>query len=701
LAEYPRIEEGRAFPMGATCLQGGVNFSVFSAHAEKIEVCIFSENGKRELARLALPERSGSIWHGFVPGLRPGTLYGLRAHGPYDPEHGHRFNPNKLLIDPYAKQLSGGLRWSNTLYGYRVGGPRSDLGFDPRDSAFAVPKCVTVNPSYDWDEDIRPEVRLRDTVIYEGHVKGLTAERRGVPKAQRGHFAGVASDAMLEHYQKLGITALELLPVQAFLDDQFLTDRGLVNYWGYQTIGFFAPEPRYLGGAGIAEFQHMVRRLHSAGIEVILDVVYNHSGEGNELGPTLSFRGLDNKSYYRLLPEHQRYYVNDTGCGNSLNFSHPAVLHLVLDSLRYWVEVMHVDGFRFDLATTLGREANGFDPSGGFFDAILQDPVLNRVKLIAEPWDTGPGGYQLGAFPSPFAEWNDKARDDMRRFWRGDGGVTADFSSRLLGSARQFDHSGRKATSTVNFVTAHDGFTLEDLVSYAHKHNEANGEAGNDGHNGNHSDNLGIEGPTSDPAIRERRSRRKRNLLASVFLSQGTPLLLAGDEIGNTQDGNNNAYCQDNAIGWVNWARADEALLAFTRKLIAFRRDHPSVRQTHFLHGRPRKRDGLPDVEWRLPSGREPKGENWGDQNWKTFGLIVRHSAETVIGGENDDQVFMIFNADGPAEVVMPEAPPGRAWVLALDTSAPEAEAATHSGTVRMPPETVRAYTLQLSRGRS
>ena len=694
MVEVPHIEEGVAFPMGATYLRGGVNFAVFSAHAEKIEVCIFSDNGKRELARLALPERSGHVWHGFIPGLRPGAMYGLRVYGPYDPDRGNRFNPNKLLLDPYAKQISGNFRWTNALMGYRVGGPKSDLGFDPRDSAFAMPKCVIVDPTFDWDEDIRPEVRLRDTVFYEGHVKGLTAERTRVSKLERGKFAGVASDAMLEHYHKLGITALELLPVHAFLDDQFLLDKGLSNYWGYQTIGFFAPEPRYLGAHGISEFQHMVLRLHSAGIEVILDVVYNHTGEGNELGPTLSFRGLDNKSYYRLLPEHQRYYVNDTGCGNTLNFSNPAILHMALDSLRYWVEVMHIDGFRFDLAATLGRESNGFDPSGGFFDAILQDPVLNRVKLIAEPWDTGPGGYQLGAFPSPFAEWNDKARDDMRRYWRGDSGTIADFSSRLLGSARQFDHSGRKATSSVNFITAHDGFTLEDLVSYAHKHNEANGENGDDGNNSNHSSNMGIEGPTAEAKIRERRRRRKRNLLASLFLSQGTPLLLAGDEIGNTQDGNNNAYCQDNAIGWINWSRADESLFDFVCKLIKFRKEHPSMRQTHFLHGRPRKSDGLPDVEWRLPNGDSPKGENWGDQNWKTFGLVIRHSAEAVLGGEHDDQVFMIFNADGPAEVVMPVTLPGKAWTLQIDTNDLKAAADQPKGTIQMPPESVRVYTL-------
>ncbi len=681
--------------MGATYLRGGVNFAVFSAHAQKIEVCIFSDNGKRELARLALPERSGHVWHGFVPGLRPGALYGLRAYGPYDPDRGHRFNPNKLLLDPYAKQISGNVRWTNALMGYRVGGPKSDLGFDPRDSAFAMPKCVIVDPKFDWDEDIRPEVRLRDTVFYEGHVKGLTAEKPRVSRLERGKFAGVASDAMLEHYHRLGITALELLPVHAFLDDRFLVDKGLSNYWGYQTIGFFAPEPRYLGANGIAEFQHMVRRLHSAGIEVILDVVYNHTGEGNELGPTLSFRGLDNKSYYRLLPEHERYYVNDTGCGNTLNFSNPAVLHMVLDSLRYWVEVMHIDGFRFDLAATLGREHNGFDPSGGFFDAILQDPVLNRVKLIAEPWDIGPGGYQLGAFPSPFAEWNDKARDDYRRYWRGDSGTIADFSSRLLGSAQQFDHSGRKATSTVNFVTAHDGFTLQDLVSYAHKHNEANGENGDDGHNTNHSSNMGIEGPSADRKIHEARNRRKRNLLTSLFLSQGTPLLLAGDEIGNTQDGNNNAYCQDNAIGWINWSRADSGLFDFVCRLIDFRRDHPSVRQTHFLHGRPRRSDGLPDVEWRLPNGEAPKGENWGDHDWKTFGLVIRHSAETVLGGERDDQVFMVFNSGGAAEVALPETLPGKAWVLRIDTNDPKSPQAPRSGKILMPGESVRAYALE------
>ena len=660
---------GRPWPMGAVFDGEGVNFAVFSAHAERVELCLFTPDGRKEMARLPLVERDGDIWHIHVGGLLPGALYGYRVHGPYAPEGGHRFNPAKLLIDPYARQLARRLRWSDALMGYKVGSPRSDLSYDTRDSAFAMPKAVVVDPAFNWSGDVAPRVAPGDTVICEAHVKGLTATHPGVEPGLRGTYLGLASDAVLEHLTRLGVTTLELLPVQAFVDDRFLVTRGLRNYWGYQTIGFFAPEPRYMTQGALWEFQSMVRRFHGAGIEVILDVVYNHSGEGDELGPTLSFRGLDNRSYYRLI-EGGRRYVNDTGTGNTLNLTHPAVLRLVLDSLRYWVEAMHVDGFRFDLAASLGREAMGFDPNGGFLDALRQDPVLARVKLIAEPWDIGPGGYQLGAFPHPFLEWNDRFRDGVRRFWRGDAGMTPDLAKRLLGSAERFDHAGRAATSSVNFVTAHDGFTLEDLVSFSVKRNLANGEDNRDGADANHSDNMGVEGHGTDPAIRAARDLRKRNLLATLMLSQGTPMLLAGDEVGNSQGGNNNAYAQDNAVGWVDWAHADTALSAFVARLAALRRAHPVLRQRRFLHARPRAADGLPDVIWRRADGTPPRPEDWHDPAFRCLCVELRMVSQGEMVG--DAVLFAVFNAGGEVAITLPDTAP--AWRLILDTTRPTAK---------------------------
>jgi isoamylase len=661
------VSPGQSWPLGATFDGEGVNFALFSAHAERIEVCLFSPDGRKEMARIALSERDGDVWHVHVGGLMPGTLYGYRVYGPYEPEKGHRFNPNKLLIDPYARMLEGRLRWSDALMGYRVGSPRSDLSFDTRDSAFAVPKSVVVDPSFMWGDDAAPRVPLTDTVVYEAHVRGLTMLHPGIEKGLRGSFLGLASDAMIDHLVKLGITTIELLPSQAFFDDRFLVARGLRNYWGYQTIGFFAPEPRYLTKGAIWEFQSMVRRLHSAGIEVILDVVYNHSGEGDELGPTIAFRGIDNASYYRLL-HGGRYYVNDTGTGNTLDLANPMVLRMVMDSLRYWVEAMHVDGFRFDLATVLGREPHGFDPQGGFFDAIRQDPVLNKVKLIAEPWDIGPGGYQLGSYPHPFLEWNDKFRDGVRRFWRGDAGMTSDLAKRLLGSAEQFDRGARAATSSVNFVTAHDGFTLEDLVSFSVKRNFANGEENRDGHHDNHSDNMGIEGPSDDPAIRAARDLRKRNLMATLFIAQGLPMILAGDEIGHTQGGNNNAYAQDNETTWINWSKGDPAFLAFVTRLIALRKTYAVLRQKRFLHARSRPSDGLPDVAWRRADGSTPRPEDWHDPAFRCIGLALRLAAEGPDPG--DEAIFAVLNCGGPTPLVLPD--PAPQWELVLDTTRPD-----------------------------
>lgn len=651
--------------MGASFDGDGVNFAVFSAHAEQIDLCLFSPDGRKETARIPFCDRDGDIWHMHVGGLTFGTVYGFRAHGPYAPEQGHRFNPNKLLLDPYARALEGRLRWSDALMGYKIGSPRGDLSFDTRDSAFAVPKSVVVDPSFLWGDDRPPRHAPNVSLIYEAHVKALTARHPQVEKGLRGTYLGLASDPVIDHLLRLGVTAIELLPTQAFVDDRFLVTKGLKNHWGYNTLAFFAPEPRYMSKGALWEFQTMVRRLHSAGIEVILDVVYNHTGEGDQWGPTLSFRGLDNASYYRL-SDGGRHYVNDTGTGNTLNLTQPMVLRMVMDSLRYWVEMVHVDGFRFDLGTVLGRESHGFDPQGGFFDAIRQDPVLSRVKLIAEPWDIGPGGYQLGQYPHPFLEWNDQFRDGVRRFWKGDPGQTADLARRILGSAERFDHSGRSATSSVNFITAHDGFTLEDLTSYTVKRNWANGEENRDGHHENHSDNLGIEGPTDDPAILAARALRKRNLLATLFLSQGIPMILAGDELGHSQGGNNNAYAQDNEITWLHWAKADHDLTDFIAYLSALRHSHPQLTQRRFLHAGKRGADGMRDVIWRHPDAREPHGHVWHDPGFRALGVELRMAAEGKSAGPG--AVLLYFNAGEQVALTLPET---ESWELVLDTTRP------------------------------
>ena len=669
MSETFTIGPSRDNRLGANFDGDGVNFAVFSDNATRIELCLFEDTGK-ETHRIALPERDGGVWHGYVPGLRPGQLYGLRAHGPYRPSEGHRFNPNKLLIDPYAKRLTGQPRWSETLMGYTVGARDADLSFDTRDSAPDMPRCVIEDPAFSWGDEPAPQTPLDATVIYEAHVKGLTRLHPDVPG--RGSFLGLASDPMLDHLTRLGVTAIELLPVQAFLNDSFLIDRGLTNYWGYQTLGFFAPDTRYLGAGGISEFQIMVARLHAAGLEVILDVVYNHTCEGGALGPTLAFRGLDNRSYYRLT-EDRRHYVNDTGTGNTLNLDHPMVLRMVMDSLRYWVEVMHVDGFRFDLCATLGRTEQGFDPGAAFFDAIRQDPVLSGVKLIAEPWDIGPGGYQLGAFPPPFSEWNDKFRDGVRQFWRGDAGRVPDLADRLTGSALQFDHSGRPATASVNFLTAHDGFTLEDVVSYSHKHNQPNRENNLDGHDENFSDNMGVEGATGDPAIRAARDLRKRNMLATLMLAQGTPMLLAGDELGNTQHGNNNAYCQDNEFSWIDWSAVDEGFLDFTRRMIAFRKAHPILRQKLFLHSQPREIDGLADLFWHRPEGGGMTQGDWDNADLRLLVAELRTAFDTPDYAAREDAVLAVFNAGPARDVRLPDAPDGRVWVCHMNTAVPEA----------------------------
>ena len=687
------IGTGRAAPLGATFDGDGVNFAVFSEHATRVELCLYDTDGKAEVARFALPERDGDVWHGYVSGLRPGQLYGYRAHGPYQPDDGHRFNPNKLLIDPYAKRLTGHPIWHDALFGFEVGGKKADLTFDTRDSAPYMPRSVVVDPAFTWGRDRAPRTPVHETIIYEAHVKGLTATHPEVPFP--GTFLALASDPMLDHYVKLGITAVELLPAQAFLNDRFLHELGLTNYWGYQTLGFFAPEPRYLQDGRIHEFQQMVARLHAAGIEVIMDVVYNHTCEGNHLGPTLSFRGLDNKSYYRL-QQDQRYYINDTGTGNTVNVDHPMVLRMVMDSLRYWVEVMHVDGFRFDLCSTLGRTDQGFDRGAAFFDALRQDPVLTQVKLIAEPWDIGFGGYQLGAFPPPFLEWNDKFRDGVRRFWRGDAGLLPDLAERLTGSALQFDHSGRPATSSVNLITAHDGFSLADVVSYSTKHNHANGENNRDGHGENFSDNMGVEGPTNDPKILSARARRRRNMMATLLFSQGTPMILAGDEIGNSQNGNNNAYNQDNETAWLDWEGADRAFMDFTAKLIAFRKAHPILRQKVFLHSRERTVDGIEDLFWWRADGTQMTADDWNDPSLNMIAVEKRTASGTPAYDALDYAILAVFNAGAAVEVTLPPAPIGQVWSLHIDTSRPDlSPRRIQSGTLRVEAEAVAMMLLE------
>ena len=657
--------------LGAHHDGNGVNFAVFSANAARITVCLFSPDGKVETARIPLREKTGSIWHGYVPGLPVGTLYGLRAHGSYAPERGHRFNENKLLLDPYTREMRGQFRHDDIVLGYDRSSSGGDLSFDTRDSAAFVPKSVVSDPSLFTG---LPEGRANlpgKELIYEAHVKGLTQLHPDVSEKIRGTYEGLASDAVIDHLLSLGVTAIELLPVHSFIDDGFLVDRGLKNYWGYNSIGFFAPEPRYFGPAGIAGFRDMVAKFRQAGISTYLDVVYNHTAEGDHRGPTYSFRGLDNASYYRLISGQPRYYVNDTGCGNTVNVSHPFVLRMVTDSLRFWVEAMGIDGFRFDLATTMGREDYGFDPHGGFFDALRQDPCLSRVRMIAEPWDIGPGGYQLGGFPSEFSEWNDVYRDTIRRYWRGDPHSAQELGARLLGSADRFDTGGRRAWSSINYVSAHDGFTLADITRYNNRHNEANTENNQDGHHANFSDNCGVEGETDDPDITARRAQRQRNMLATLFLSQGTPMLLAGDEIGNSQAGNNNAYCQDNATSWIDWDKADTGLLAFVRKLAAFRRDHAPLRQTKFLHGAARQHDGYPDVEWS-DFGGEPL--LWRDPNLSTLCLTLRCSAEAHPAKQGSDLCFIVFNREEkPAQVTLPARMRGRRWVRCIDTAEPEA----------------------------
>ncbi len=648
--------------LGAEYTGSGTHFAVFSAHAEQVELCLFSPDGKKEVARLPLPKREGDIWSGYIAGVGPGTVYGYRAHGPYDPKAGHRFNPNKLLLDPYAKQVTGELKWDDALFGYQIG--KDDLSFDERDSAPFMVKGVVQDPDFDWAGEEAIRRPWPDTIIYEAHVRGLTMTHPKVPDRLRGTFLGMCSDPIIDHLVKLGISAIELLPIQYFLDDRYLLENNLRNYWGYQTLGFFAPQSRYMSGDKITEIKTMVKKFHAAGIEVIMDVVYNHTAEGSEKGPTLSFRGLDNASYYTLSPDDPRHTFDTTGTGNTLNAANPMVMRMVLDSLRYWVGVMHIDGFRFDLASTLGRQDMEFDRQGLFFGAIRQDPILAGVKLIAEPWDVGDGGYQVGGFPHPFREWNDKFRDDVRRFWKGDGGMVSEISQRITGSAVQFNHSDRGATSSINLLSAHDGFTLMDTVSFNDKHNDANGEDNRDGH----SDNMGAEGVTDNDDINSLRTRRRRNMMATLMLSQGVPMILAGDEVGNSQGGNNNAYCQDNEIGWTDWAGLDEPFLDFCRQAVAFRKAHPVLRQERFLTGETAE-DGRIEIAWYKPDGNFMDDGAWNDDGLQVLGVYVSRSVNAP-DTETMDDLFLIFNAGGDCEVHLPVVNGLKQWSRVLDTGA-------------------------------
>ena len=659
-----RLAGGLPHPLGANWDGSGVNFAFFSAHAEKVELCLFDPSGRRELERIALPEYTHEVWHGYLNDVRPGQLYGYRVHGPYDPAAGHRFNPHKLLLDPYAKAYRGELRWHDAAFGYRVGHPRGDLVMDRRNSAFVMPKCVVVDPAVTWGPDIRPHVPWAETIVYEAHVKGMTARHPDVPDPLRGTFAGLADPNVVDHLVKLGVTAIELMPVQAFFDDRYLVQKGLVNYWGYNTIGFFAPATRYISPQGdLHEFKLMVRRLHEAGIEVLLDVVYNHTAEGNHMGPTLSFKGADNASYY-ILDSDPRYYFDVTGCGNTLNLKNSRVLQMVMDSLRYWVDEVHVDGFRFDLATALGREREAFDQHAVFFEAVRQDPVLSQVKLIAEPWDIGPEGYQLGNFPPGFAEWNGKYRDGIRSFWRGDEKSVPELARSFLGWAELFDHGGRRPWASVNFATAHDGFTLIDLLSYDRKHNDANRENNEDGHDDNRSWNCGVEGATDDPAILDLRDRQRRNIMATLLLSQGTPMLLMGDEVGRSQHGNNNAYCQDNEITWLSWEGHSEhntAFAAFVRGLIHLRKRHSLLRGTYFYHGEAVDGTGVPDVVWIRPDAGVMEPKDWENGHTRSIGLLFcaidRSRLLILVNAHHETVPFRLPNAE--------TAP---SWRIAVDT---------------------------------
>jgi len=691
------IYPGKAFPLGATYDGKGVNFSIYSENAEEVELCLF-ENLDSEIESLSvkLKEREHHVWHVYIDGLKPGQLYGYRVYGPYDPPNGHRFNPHKLLFDPYAKAISGTIEWHDAVFGYKVGDPDGDLSFSTTNSAPYVPRSVVIDPQFNWENDEAPKIPYDKSVIYELHIKEFTQLNPDIPEALRGTYAGLAHPACINYLKKLGVTAVELMPVHHFVADRHLVEAGLTNFWGYNTIGFFAPDTRYSSGGvkgeQVTEFKNMVKELHKAGIEVILDVVYNHTAEGNHMGPTLSFKGIDNQIYYRLT-EDKRYYMDYTGTGNTLDANLPGVLRLIMDSLRYWITEMHIDGFRFDLAATLARELHDVNRLSAFFDIIYQDPLISQVKLIAEPWDVGEGGYQVGKFPPGWAEWNGKYRDCMRDYWRGADSVLAEFAERFTGSADLYKSDYRFPTASINFITAHDGFTLTDLVSYNEKHNEANGEDNRDGESYNRSWNCGAEGPTDDDAINTLRAQQKRNLLTTLMLSQGVPMLRAGDEIGQTKNGNNNTYCQDNEISWINWQKTDKDLLDFARQLILWRRNHPIFCRRRWFKGSLIKEVKVKDIDWFLPDGSEMTEQNWNSGFAKSLAVYLNGSHLNITGekGEeiNDDNFYIIFNADAnPLQYKLPAKKFGDKWVEVINTIR---NGLTPDGPVFKPGDTVTA----------
>jgi len=678
--------------LGATWDGAGVNFALFSEHATKVELCLFdSVDAKKEVVRLPLRFQTDLVWHAYLPEVLPGQLYGYRVHGPYEPAKGHRFNPNKILLDPYAKSIGRDLRWDDAVFGYKVGDQAEDLSFDDRDSAAHAPLGVVIDPAFTWGDDRRLRTPWHKTLIYETHVKGFTQLNPHVPEKLRGSYAGLASEAAIKHLQELGVTAIELLPVHHFLDDRYLVEKGRTNYWGYNSLAYFVPASRYVATCipqdAVQQFKMMVRAMHAAGIEVILDVVYNHTSEGNQLGPTLSMRGVDNASYYRLSPEDPRYYMDFTGCGNTLNMQHPRVLQLIMDSLRYWASEMHVDGFRFDLASTLARELFEVDRLGAFFDIIHQDPLLSQVKLIAEPWDVGPGGYQVGNFPPGWTEWNGKFRDTVRKFWKGDGGQVSEFATRLAGSSDLYQNDGRKPYNSINFITCHDGFTLQDLVCYSQKHNEANGEDNRDGTDDNNSWNCGAEGPTDDATIKQLREQQKRNLIATLILSQGVPMLYGGDELSNTQRGNNNVYCQDSELAWLHWDLNDEQkrFLAFIKKVIQLWRTQPVFQRRTFFKGRAIRGSDIKDISFLNPAGKDMSDEDWNAGFVKCMGVRL---AGDLIGDETErgepivgDTLLILLNAHHESlDFTLPLTKEGQHWERIFDTTDDSANGKENQG---------------------
>ena len=692
-----RVWPGQPYPLGATWTGLGVNFAIYSAHATRVELCFFdSANAAAPAAIVPLPEHTNMVWHGYFPDIRPGQLYGYRLYGPYDPGAGHRFNPNKVVIDPYAKAVGRPVKWDDSMFGYTIDDPHRDLSFDTRDNAAFAPLAVVIDPSFTWGDDKPPRTPWHKTVIYEMHVKGFTKLHKGLPPALRGTYEALTAEVAIEHLQRLGITAVELMPVHHHAYDRHLEERGLSNYWGYNTLSFFAPDIRYAstGGAddSVREFKRMVKALHSAGLEVILDVVYNHTAEGNHLGPTLSLRGVDNASYYRLVPEDQRYYLDFTGCGNTLNMQSPQVLQLIMDSLRYWVQEMHVDGFRFDLASALARELYEVDRLGAFFDIIHQDPVLSQVKLIAEPWDLGAGGYQVGNFPVLWTEWNGKYRDAMRAFWKGEDRGVAEVATRIAGSNDLYEHSGRRPYASINFITAHDGFTLHDLVSYDHKHNEANGEYNRDGESHNLSWNCGAEGPTTDRCIVRLREQQKRNLMASLLLSVGVPMISGGDEVGRSQHGNNNAYCQDSELSWTPWELSleQQQFLAFVRRLVRFRRANPVLARRKYFHGRSIRGAEAKDIYWLDPTGREMTDETWNASFVRSLGVLMVGNALDEVDERGrqvrGDTLLILLNAHHEeVPFALPTITDGTVWVRSIDTIEPYVPERRFTGGERYP----------------